>query len=211
MINVVRRRMRRLLTEDDQRDGGFSLTEVLVTMGIMSIFMAMFTTALVQMFGTSNKIDRISQSTEQLNLAFQRVDKQIRYASSMNAPNSIATGTTGPWYVEFVNTATGNDVCTQLKLDGTMFYERTWTGTPASTPVFVPLASNLAPATSTPFSFYVATGTQTIQRLGLRLAASAGGTATSNLSVTFAAMNSSQASTTNDGVSLVCQNAGGRP
>lgn len=201
----------RLRKVTEGHDAGFSLTELLVTMGIMSVFMAIFTTSVLQLFGASNKSDHIAQSTAQLNSAFQRIDKQMRYASAINAPNANATGSTGPWYVEFVNTSTGSDVCTQLKLDGSVLYERQWTSGSGSSATFNAVASELVPQTSTPFTFYPANGTQANQRLKTSLTSSAGDGAESGLSVTFDAMNSSQATTTNDGTTLVCQDAGGRP
>jgi type II secretory pathway pseudopilin PulG len=192
-------------------DGGFTMMETVVSMTLMAIFLAMFTTAIVSLYGTSNKADAISQTSVQLNTAFERVDRQIRYAAAISAPNNLVTPGNA-WYTEFVNTTTGQDVCTQLRLVGGVLSERTWTGLPSSTPGFTVLASNLTQPTSTPFTFYAASGTQTQQRLRLTVAAPVATAKTnSGLNVTFSAMNSGQSSTTNDGATLVCQTAGGRP
>jgi hypothetical protein len=187
--------------------------ETVVAMSLMTIFLALFTTAIVSLYGSTNKAEAVSQTSIQLNTAFSRIDKQIRYASSVNAPNTTASAT-GAWYDEFINTTSGQDVCTQLKLSGGILYERTWTGVPTGTVGFVALASSLTqPTGTTPFTFYPASGTQIEQRLRLSLTAPIGtsGTTTSGLNVTFSAMNSGQSSTTNDGSTLLCQNAGGRP
>jgi prepilin-type N-terminal cleavage/methylation domain-containing protein len=192
-------------------DDGFTMMETVVAMTLTAIFLAMFTTALVSLYGTSNKADAVSQTSVQLNIAFQRVDKQIRYASAISAPNDLITPGNA-WYTEFVNTSSGQDVCTQLRLSDGVLSERTWTGVPTSIPGFTVLASNLTQPTSSPFTFYAATGTQTQQRLRLTVAAPVVTANTnSGLNVTFSAMNSGQSSSTNDGATLVCQNAGARP
>jgi prepilin-type N-terminal cleavage/methylation domain-containing protein len=197
-------------------DGGFTLLEVVVSMGLMSVFMAMFTGAIFQMYNVSNKTNAITDSSSQLNTAFLRIDKQVRYAAAISPPNKTRTAL-GGWYVEFVNTTSGTDACYQLRVLGGVFQERSWTGTPSATPTWTALASGIVMPAVTPFTFTTAAGSQTAQRLKLSLTAAAGSGGTSSTSqtaVTFAAMNSGQVSSpTNDGASLICQNAGdgGRP
>jgi Tfp pilus assembly protein PilV len=211
ILTVLKRRLAADPNEDVSNESGFTMMETVVAMTIMTLFMAMFTAAIVSLYGTSSKAESVSQTSIQLSTAFQRLDKQTRYASAINAPNAIVT-TSGAWYAEFVNTTTGQDVCTQLRVVGGVLSERTWTGTPAATVGFIVLANGLAQPTTTPFTFYPATGTQVEQRLRLTLTAPiVKSSTTSGLNVTFSAMNSGQSSTTNDGLTLICQNAGGRP
>jgi len=207
-------RLRRLRQDDPE--AGFTLLEVMISMVLMTFFMVLFTAAITQMFSMSNKVDAVTESSSQINVAFERIDKQVRYASSIDAPNTVKAP--GGWYVEFVNTASGTDVCYQLRVSGSQLQERSWTGTPALPPRWVPLASNVVMPASTPFTFSPAAGSQTAQRLKLSISSTSSTdsrtSATSQTVVTFEAMNSGQGtSTTNDGTTLVCQNAGdgGRP
>ncbi len=198
------------------REAGFTMLEVMVSMSLMSFFMVMFTGAILQMYNVSNKTDAITNSSTQLNIAFQRIDKQVRYAAAISPPNQTRSAL-GGWYVEFVNTTSGIDACYQLRVLGGTLQERSWSGTPSVAPTWVPLASGIVMPTVTPFIFATAAGSQTSQRLKVTLTASAGSNksgATSQTAVTFAAMNSGQvSSSTNDGSSLICQNTpdGGRP
>ena len=125
-------------------DDGFSLMETMVGMGIMSIFMAIFTGAVIGMFTAANKVSTINQSASQLNLAFSRLDKQVRYAAAISPEGQSG----GNWYVEFLTTNTGTSVCSQLKVDPTTVSccERTWT-VPAAGAATPPVGPSL-PTTS---------------------------------------------------------------
>lgn len=210
--------LRRIRGGQDERESGFTLLEIMVSMTLMGFFMIMFTGAILQMYRVSNRTAAITSSASRLNTAFERIDKQIRYASAISPPNQ-ARSPFGAWYVEFVNTTSGADACYQLRVYGSQLQERTWSGSPAVAPVWVPLASGIKMPATSPFGFSTAAGSQTSQRLKVSLSSNpstGGGTTgvTSQTAVTFAAMNSGQvSSTTNDGSTLICQNTGdgGRP
>jgi prepilin-type N-terminal cleavage/methylation domain-containing protein len=197
-------------------DEGFTMIEIMVSMSLMTFFMAMFTGAVLQMYKVSNKTQAVTNSSTQLNIAFERIDKQVRYASAISPPNQTKS-VLGGWYVEFVNTTSGTDTCYQLRVYNSQLQERTWSGTPTAPPTWFSLANGVVMPTSSPFSFNTAAGSQTAQRLTLSLATTASArdtVTTSQTKVTFEAMNSGQGtSPTNDGSSLICQNTGdgGRP
>jgi type II secretory pathway pseudopilin PulG len=94
----------------DRDDVGFSLAEIMVTMGIMSILMVIVTTAILQVYRTSAATESLSSAQAQLQVAFQRADKELRYASWIDVPAKVGT----TWYVEYA----GADVttCGQLRL-----------------------------------------------------------------------------------------------
>ncbi|WP_238006031.1 prepilin-type N-terminal cleavage/methylation domain-containing protein [Dactylosporangium sp. AC04546] len=96
-------------------DRGVTLAEMVVTTGILSVVMAIFTTAVVQLFQASNENTAVAVSQAQLNTAFTRLDRELRYAAGFSRENS--TGDT----VEYVNTetSTGTAECAQLNLDAT--------------------------------------------------------------------------------------------
>jgi prepilin-type N-terminal cleavage/methylation domain-containing protein len=92
-------------------DAGFSLVEVMVTMGIMSVLMALFTTAVLQVYRASVTSESLSTAQSQLQVAFQRFDRELRYASWVAQPGKVGD----TWYVEFA----GYDrvSCLQLRLE----------------------------------------------------------------------------------------------
>lgn len=92
-------------------DAGTSLAELLVTMGIMSVVMMLFTGGILQVYRTVAATDTRSDAQNELSRAFQRFDRELRYASWVNLESP---GATGPWYVEFAG-ADPTD-CFQLRL-----------------------------------------------------------------------------------------------
>jgi hypothetical protein len=122
MITAVTRRLR------DRRlaaDAGTSLAELIIGMALMALFMAIFTGAVVTMAKTGNKVEAVSLSNSQTNQAFLRLDKTIRYATNITTPG---VSTTGTWYVEIDTTNTGQEVCTQLKVNKAtqQLQQRSW-------------------------------------------------------------------------------------
>jgi prepilin-type N-terminal cleavage/methylation domain-containing protein len=101
-------------------DAGVSLVELVVTMTIMSIFMAIFTTAAVQMFHYETDAETATSAKTQIHIAFLRLDKDIRYASAISVPNTS--------YVEYLRTDLPDPVCTELWMDtaGRQLRRRTW-------------------------------------------------------------------------------------
>jgi hypothetical protein len=112
-MNVLERLRRRLPQGRDDR--GVTLAEMAVTTGIMAAVMAIFTTGVIQLFQAGNKNELVSLTTAQLNTAFLRLDRELRYAAGFATPRTVGSDA----YVEYVNTGTitGTPECAQLKLD----------------------------------------------------------------------------------------------
>jgi hypothetical protein len=72
-------------------DDGTTLMELMVGMSVMTIFMAIFTGAVVTMFSSTNKTQALVNSSTQLNLAFEKLDLQVRYAVLIDQPIGPAT------------------------------------------------------------------------------------------------------------------------
>jgi prepilin-type N-terminal cleavage/methylation domain-containing protein len=107
--------MRRLADAAAPRDDeGLSLIEMLVTMGIMSIVMVMFTTAIAQVYWATGRMENASVAQSQLHMAFQRFDRELRYASWIGEPAKVGSHT---WYVEFAEADPAK--CIRLRLDTT--------------------------------------------------------------------------------------------
>ncbi len=188
-------------------DAGVTLVEMVVAMGIMMIFLAIFTGAMVMMSKSETKARSVSDTSTQLNVAFLWLDRNVRYASALTAPGT----TSGNFYLELSNTGSGSQVCTQVRLNAAThkLERRSWTVTGTS-PSYANLsgwlliASNIT-NTASPFSVASrATGSEVHQQLGVSLTSTGGpGNAltTSQSSFTLTAVNSPAPGT----VSGVCQ------
>ena len=198
----------------DRDEDGFTLVELLVAMLVMTIFMGLVTAAVVQMTQVSLKSQAIGDAESQLNAAFLRLDKEVRYASAINSPGQNGSD----WYVEFQSKYSGTTTCTQLRTTAAAgkLQQRTWTVTGGSVtaPGWTTLASGVANqsgvAAQNPFTFTVAGATAIHQQLKVYLLASSGpgGTATkstSTSSATFTALNTGPATVTNTTGQSVCQ------
>jgi prepilin-type N-terminal cleavage/methylation domain-containing protein len=175
-----------------RRDSGITLIEVVVSMTIMSVAMAIFTGGILQMYRAFNRSDATANAQSQINNAFLRLDKEIRYAAGISTPGSVGSDP----YVEFLTTYTGTPVCTELRLRvaAKQLQRRTWVqgSSPLVPSAWVPLASEVS--STQPFTFTAADATFNFQRLQLKLTATSGsgGTATpKQTDVTFTALNTS--------------------
>jgi prepilin-type N-terminal cleavage/methylation domain-containing protein len=205
---LLRRRYDRIRNGQVQpcSDEGFSLIETIMGMAIMAVFMSLFTGATLTMFSAANKVTTVNETAGQLNIAFGRLDKQVRYAAAISPEGQSG----GSWYVEFLTTNTGTSVCSQLKLDPStqLLQERTWT-VPASGAA-VPsgwsqLANNItnggqsSTSPDRPFQFIATHGAAKYEQLTIRLFAEkrSNNTITSSVtSVTFTALNSTTVTST---------------
>ena len=185
-----------------QGDDGTSLIELVVAMMLMTIFLAMFTGAIVMMNSSMNKAQAVNLSASQLNVAFANLDNMVRYAAFVATPKTSPSS--GDWYVELRATTSGGEVCNQLRVDiaSRQLQRRSWTvaNSVASTPsAWVPIASGIsngsaaAGARTQPFYLVPPVGNAAYQQLTINLTSPAGsGSAltTSVSSFTFTALNS---------------------
>jgi prepilin-type N-terminal cleavage/methylation domain-containing protein len=204
----------------DDSESGYTLVELIVSMGILAILIGIFMAAVTQEYKDTVRTQAVSTASDEALRTFDRFDHTIRYAAAVNRPVEVGTN----WYLEYQTTATKNGVapvCTQWKFDSTAdtVAYRTWSETGATvTPTPFTVTSMHVinnPTTQQPFTFLPADGTFTNQRVQVTLmiqnVKGNGGT----LSSTFTALNTSTATATNidannDGVSdtQVCQEAG---
>jgi prepilin-type N-terminal cleavage/methylation domain-containing protein len=207
-----------------ERDAGFTLVEYTVAMAIFVIVIAITAGGVALMARDVVKTTNLSTSTDQIRQAFARLDRQVRYATEINYPG-LVSGTR--WYVEFqAPNGDGVATCHQWRLDTATdkLQERWWTAgtTPAATPGWVTVASNIAndPAADKPFTLVPASVTQPRQGLVVELLArkAARDTSSVTMQTSLYARNSSTQSDSNDdidgnGVSddPTCGELGSRP
>jgi prepilin-type N-terminal cleavage/methylation domain-containing protein len=99
------------------RDAGMTLAEILVAMAVTSVVMAVATTGMLQMYRASNRADVLSSQMNELQIAFQQLDRSVRYATGISDPNTTATSA-GNWYVEWSSVSGTTTLCNQLRLNG---------------------------------------------------------------------------------------------
>ncbi|BCJ52044.1 hypothetical protein Asp14428_35190 [Actinoplanes sp. NBRC 14428] len=99
----------------ERDDAGFSLAEVLVTMGLMGVVMMIFTGAILQVYRTNQATETLTEAQGQLATAFQRFDRELRYASWISTVGQVGTR----YYVEFAGADPTQ--CRQLRLETAAF------------------------------------------------------------------------------------------
>lgn len=216
LSTALRRRYDRLRTGSDR---GTSLMELIVGMSIMSIFMGMFTGAVIMMNRVQNKTVSLADTASQLNQGYLTLDKAVRYAAAISTPGtSTVAGGTGDWYVELRTTHTGAEVCTQFRADivSQTVQKRAWSpaNLPAVPPEFTAVTSSIINgaaaigAADQPFVLVEPRPDNApFQQLTINLVSKSGTDptdTTSESSFTFTAVNSSIPATT----SPICQEEG---
>ena len=118
-------------------DAGMTLVELLVAMGIFLVVIAVFMSGIVIMTKSTATASAVSDATSTARKVMDRFDKQVRYATAINAPG---TGTTsGATYVEYMmpsQTAGATPVCVQWRYDGAAqtLALRTWPNSSSPSP-----------------------------------------------------------------------------
>src|SRR5690554_6186509 len=100
--------------EDQAREDGMTLVELIVAMGILTIMLTVSMAAITTMTKDAVRSKSVTDAADQLRVTFQQMDKEIRYASAINAQGSTSTG----YYVEYLveaNAASGAEQCVQWR------------------------------------------------------------------------------------------------
>jgi prepilin-type N-terminal cleavage/methylation domain-containing protein len=186
------------LRDRDADDNGFTMIEIVVTMTIMLIVLVLFTSGITQAYSAENRVDAAANSQGQLTIAFQRLDKEVRYAVGISNTGTVA----GDQYVEFLTSFTGTPVCTEVRVHVAtqQLQQRTWTQgmSPLVPSAWTQLASNVT--STAPFTVTQAGSTLNFQRLRILLTVRTGSNATAatkNSDITFTALNTSLTTSSN--------------
>jgi len=190
----------------EERESGMTLVELIVAMGILTILLTISLTAVVTLSKNTVRVQAQSTATDQLRATFQRLDKEVRYASAINTPGTAGDSI----YVEYLvdsTVANGTPQCVQwryVKTTGDL-QRRTWT--PGSAPKTVwqttvsDLRNKLSDAAQQPFTVERAGNTlgkvYSHQQLQVFLDTGMGGSGDARggqLKANFVALNSSNAS-----------------
>jgi prepilin-type N-terminal cleavage/methylation domain-containing protein len=223
LLHRVQRRWRASRASAES-EAGFTLLEMMISVSLFAVFMAAMVPSMFELQAPTVVIEGIGNTQSHVNLAFATLDREVRYASTINQP-AASPSADDDWYVEFESTYTGTGICTQLRyqISNGELDQRTWQdngATATGLSGWETMADGLATgadvsypnvpdiATTSPFTFYAVTGIYIRQRLGIQLTAVAEGSAnkliTSTTALIFTAVDSSSSSSTNDGPN-VCQ------
>lgn len=207
------------------RDAGLTLVELVVAMFVFSIVSAVFLTSVIGLIRATSDAEARSRSATGIVLITQQLDRQVRYADSINFPG---VGPSGARYIEFrtpaASSRTGVTECTQWRFlpDEGRIESRTWADAASPTlPAFTTRMTEVVDegGLTYPFRMIPASPTDSLsQRLQITIVAGSERTG-SRSELAFVARNSSVLSPGNrdansDGVSdapFVCRPAGSRP
>jgi prepilin-type N-terminal cleavage/methylation domain-containing protein len=147
MRAAAERWIARRLEQQPEGDRGFTMIEIVVVMTIMTIVLVIFTGGITQAFSAESKVDTSGQAQGQIVTAFQRLDREVRYATNVSTPGFFGSDAT----VEFLTTYTGASICTEVRLKAStsQLQQRTWTQGSAPGSAWQQLADNVTPGTTT--------------------------------------------------------------
>lgn len=140
------RAWRRRTSVEGRTDAGMTLVELIVAMGIFVIVIAVFMSGIVVMTKDTARAQAVADSGDGVRAAFLRLDKDVRYAAAINAPDF---GADGAYYVEYLTTAVKAGmppICTQWRVvPGTkVLQRRTWNNTsPAKATSWLTVTDNV--------------------------------------------------------------------
>jgi hypothetical protein len=95
---------------DDDR--GATLLELAVGAAVTVVVGGVFVTGMLQMRTSATANEGLAVAQEQAHRAFQRLEKDVRYATGISVPAHV----NGSWYVEYATSDAGVDHCTQLRM-----------------------------------------------------------------------------------------------
>lgn len=117
------------------KESGFTLIELIVAMGIFTIFIALFLAAVVSLARGTVKAQLTTETASGISVVFQNIDRQVRYADSINYPG---TGPSGAVYIEFRTPASSTKEnitrCTQWRflVSENRLESRQWSDVPGA-------------------------------------------------------------------------------
>ena len=191
------RHLRKRLTNRD--DGGFSLTELLIAMGLFSVLLAVMMAAVIQWAGGAVRTAKAADLATESGIVFDSFDKNVLSASEINRPVKVA----GDWYVEVLDTTVMPQKCSQwvLRADGRIQL-RSWTS-PVTGKITAPAWTTrgtrfVSPTTSQPFVMNPVSSTSDRQSISVTLSGKSGNKSpVVKTTGTFVARNSNDKSVTN--------------
>jgi prepilin-type N-terminal cleavage/methylation domain-containing protein len=135
---------------ETRTEEGFTLIELLVTTAIMALVAVMVLVSLVNVMTQQNQAASLDRTSSQVGLAFIALDKEIRYAATIDCPYGWTSATAGPcssapsdassvpsgdyaltFYSSYTDATLGHPQCSELLYDTSqgLLEQRTWNAT----------------------------------------------------------------------------------
>lgn len=212
-------RLRRRPAKDDS---GLTLIELIVALGLFSLFLSLLVGGVVAFTRVTTEARLDAQTSSAVGIAMKRVERSARYANSINYAGVVSGKSYVEWRVDAVSAPAGVTTCYQLRYlptDGTIAL-RSWSASDApSSATWSVILSGVrgAATTSYPFLTISAGANSNYQGLAMTVDAGQSSTAGTSTSSTVYAKNTTPDSTANamdaSGQSRdkVCTGAGFRP
>jgi prepilin-type N-terminal cleavage/methylation domain-containing protein len=209
-------------------EAGFTLVELLVAMSVFAVFLTMIVSSVIAISAASARAQLVARSSNGVLVVFQNLDRQIRYADSINFPGPGVTA--GSRYVEFrvpaSSASSGVATCMQWRYwpATKSIQSRQWpeSGTPSAT--WATKVSNVIDTGAAGYPFKLTPATTaasgpSTQQLVLSISSgTASLTSGASISSNFVARNSSTNSRSNSNLVVagvsdtpVCTSSGSRP
>lgn len=99
------------------REHGYTLIEVMVAMGIFSVFLALFIAGVVTVSRASTQAKLDAQTSSAIGAALQRIERSTRYADAINRPGTVGDNAYVEWRTDASSARSGATTCTQLRYD----------------------------------------------------------------------------------------------
>jgi type II secretory pathway pseudopilin PulG len=164
-------------TGRDRDDAGLTLIDVVVAMTLMSVVLVVVTTGIVDMYRTANHAETAADTQARILAAFNRLDRQVRYAERVMVDNSDPTY----YLAEFAMKDTANvRQCVQLRLPrntGGALTTRQWPAASSATPTgtATTIAADVVRPTGAPFTLTSAgTANSNFDRLTVKVSVQTG-------------------------------------
>jgi type II secretory pathway component PulJ len=111
-------------------EAGTTLVELLVVMMLLSIIMGVVLAGLVSMQNTENRVNNRSQTNDQVRLAVEQIDRQIRSGNLLYPPNqegnNAGVGIPAGFSMRVYTQANGDEKCVQWRVTGGALQSRSW-------------------------------------------------------------------------------------
>jgi len=131
---LLGKRRARPVRRRDER--GTTLVEMVIVMSLLSVILGIVLAALVSMQNTENRVNGRSQTNDQVQLAVQQIDRQVRSGNVLYPPDqegiNAGTGIPAGFSMRIYTQANGLAKCVQWRVTSGNLQSRSWEPIPLS-------------------------------------------------------------------------------
>ena len=113
--DAVRRQLRPAVKDDARPDSGFTLLELMVAMGILSLVLALSFTVVAKIISTTAASQARSSAVDEARNAVEQMERQIRSGNVITAPTYDSARKL--WLLQVYTQVNGNQRCVQWRVN----------------------------------------------------------------------------------------------